>query len=92
MKRLVSLSAEDNAATALSDISPGDECCLEVAGNKYKFNAEEGIPFGHKVALIDFQPGDQVIKYGEIIGRATKTIKKGSHLHIHNVVSDRVVK
>ncbi len=33
--------------------------------------------------------GDGVIKYGEIIGRATCDIDVGDHVHVHNVESQR---
>ena len=42
------------------------------------------IPLGHKVALRDIATGDDVIKYGEVIGRASADIPAGSHLHVHN--------
>ncbi len=45
------------------------------------------IPAGHKFALYDIPEGEYVIKYGEIIGRATKDIKKGEWVHTHNVKS-----
>jgi altronate dehydratase len=43
------------------------------------------IPLGHKIALSDLSPGDDVVKYGEIIGRAKKPIKRGEHVHDHNI-------
>ena len=49
----------------------------------------EPIPFGHKFSTADIAEGDQVIKYGERIGRATQAIRAGSHTHIHNVTSQR---
>jgi altronate dehydratase small subunit len=33
--------------------------------------------------------GDDVVKYGEIIGRATADIAKGEHVHVHNIESLR---
>ncbi|MBQ8308682.1 MAG: altronate dehydratase [Clostridia bacterium] len=45
------------------------------------------IPAGHKFALRDIPQGEYVIKYGEIIGRATADIKKGEWVHTHNVKS-----
>lgn len=47
----------------------------------------ETIPAGHKFALRDIPKGEYVIKYGEIIGRATSDIKKGDWVHTHNVKS-----
>ena len=44
----------------------------------------EPIPLGHKVALRDITEGDDIIKYGEVIGRACDDIPAGSHLHVHN--------
>ncbi len=45
------------------------------------------IPAGHKYALCDIKKGETVIKYGQIIGRATTDIKKGDWVHTHNVKS-----
>ena len=45
------------------------------------------IPAGHKFALRDIAAGEYVIKYGEVIGRATENIKKGEWVHTHNVKS-----
>ncbi|AXA93972.1 galactarate dehydratase [Massilia sp. YMA4] len=38
----------------------------------------EGVPQGHKVALIDLAQGDAVVRYNVTIGRAAKAIPKGS--------------
>jgi altronate hydrolase len=46
-----------------------------------------GIPAGHKVALCDIKKGDFIIKYGQVIGRATENIKKGDWVHSHNLKS-----
>lgn len=40
---------------------------------------------GHKYALCDIKKGENVIKYGNAIGHATEDIKKGEHVHTHNV-------
>ena len=47
------------------------------------------IPIGHKVALKDFAEGDSVIKYNTDIGKVVAPIKKGEHLHVHNVKTKR---
>ena len=38
----------------------------------------EHVPQGHKVALIDFAPGQDIIRYGEVIGQARQSIQRGS--------------
>lgn len=40
---------------------------------------------GHKVARFDIKKGENVIKYGYPIGHATSDIKKGEHIHTHNL-------
>jgi (2R)-sulfolactate sulfo-lyase subunit alpha len=47
------------------------------------------IPIGHKVALRDYAVGDTVIKYNTDIGKVVAPIKKGEHLHVHNVKTKR---
>ncbi len=53
------------------------------------FKAKTEIPIGHKLALQDFKVGDTVIKYGVDIGKVVAPIKKGEHLHVHNVKTKR---
>ena len=40
---------------------------------------------GHKIALKDFKEGDTILKYGHDIGKVVAPIKKGDHVHVHNV-------
>lgn len=40
---------------------------------------------GHKYALCDIKTGENVIKYGSPIGHAIADIKKGEHVHTHNL-------
>ncbi|MCE8017660.1 UxaA family hydrolase [Halomonas sp. MCCC 1A17488] len=47
------------------------------------------IPIGHKLAIRDLAEGDTVIKYSVDIGRVIQPIKKGEHLHVHNVKTKR---
>jgi len=86
----VSLSAlvlhkNDNVATAVRPLESGDSIDVEVADCAVKIVLLQSIPFGHKFALRDIGPGERIIKYGETIGQATASIKKGEHVHLHNV-------
>lgn len=51
--------------------------------------ALDDIPIGHKVAMGDIKNGDTIMKYGHDIGKAIADIKKGGHLHVHNVKTKR---
>ena len=49
---------------------------------------ENGIvPAGHKYALRPIGKGEYVIKYGEVIGKATQEIAEGEWVHTHNLKS-----
>ena len=48
-------------------------------------NVDINLENGHKYALTDIKKGDNIIKYGNPIGHATEDIKKGEHVHTHNV-------
>jgi|TARA_B110000444_G_C18577081_1_gene472213 (2R)-sulfolactate sulfo-lyase subunit alpha len=48
-------------------------------------NSVADIPLGHKIALKDLKEGDTILKYGHDIGKVVKPIKKGEHVHVHNV-------
>ena len=48
-------------------------------------NVEVNLENGHKYAICDIKVGENIIKYGNPIGHATEDIKKGDHVHTHNV-------
>ena len=48
-------------------------------------NVEVNTENGHKYARFDIKKGENIIKYGSPIGHATEDIKKGDHVHSHNV-------
>ena len=48
-------------------------------------NVEIDLTDGHKYARQDLQVGDLIIKYGNPIGHATAPIRKGEHVHTHNM-------
>ena len=79
------LNPKDNVATAVRQLESGQSITVKKGANNTHIDLIQAIPFGHKFALHDIEPGDKIIKYGEIIGQATAKIKVGEHVHIHNV-------
>ena len=57
--------------------------------SSFRVTATMDIPIGHKVALTDIKNGDTVWKYGQDIGKAVADIKKGEHVHVHNLKTKR---
>lgn len=81
MQRLMKMNLHDTVAVALRPIQAGEELAFE--GQMYQ--AQQDIPQGHKMALIRFNQGDTITKYGYPIGHAMDTISTGDWVHTHNL-------
>jgi altronate dehydratase small subunit len=90
MKKLaLVINLKDNVATALREIKKGSRVTLKRGRERIGIKLLDDISFGYKFALKDINNGDKIIKYGEVIGKATTLIKSGEHVHVHNVKSQR---
>lgn len=49
---------------------------------------QEPISLGHKVALKAIQAGGCIVKFGVTIGRASRAIRAGQWVHLHNCSSN----
>jgi len=88
-RKSVVLNNKDNVATALTDLASGEIVEMEVDKGAISVTLIDSIPFGHKFSLTDIKLDSPIMKYGEIIGKATTDIKPGQHVHVHNVASTR---
>jgi len=88
-RKAVVLNSKDNVATALTDLEAGEVVEAEVGRGAVSVTLVDSIPFGHKFSLTDIKSDSTIMKYGEIIGKATTDIKPGQHVHVHNVASTR---
>ena len=82
---------DDVVGVAVQDIEPGTAVPgkIQSNGNEFTLDVVDPVPLGHKVALRPLSSGEQVIKYGIAIGRATRDIRAGEHVHVHNVKGER---
>ncbi len=91
-KKAIQIDAKDNVATTTGIVEAGEK--LEVLSPDGKVILEtspvEEIIFGHKIALKPLDKDEPIIKYGEVIGVASKPIKTGEWVHTHNVNSARL--
>jgi len=86
LEQIILSHPRDNVATAKSPIGSG---IFITFSKRKKIEIREEIPFGHKISLRRIPKGGAVIKYGERIGRAIRSIEPGELVHIHNVVGER---
>ncbi len=64
-------------------------CVVTSDNSSFELEALDDVPIGHKIALGDLKSGDTAIKYGEDIGKFVADVKKGSHVHVHNLKTKR---
>lgn len=83
------LNEKDNVATAVKTLKVGQKAAVRLERNLLDITLAEDIPYGHKFAVTNIKKDDKIIKYGEVIGRATSDIPVGYHAHIQNVESLR---
>ena len=79
---------KDNVGVVVVDkITLKQDCACWIMENDktVKIQSEDEIQLGHKIAMIDLNEGDTILKYGHDIGKVIKSIKKGEHVHVHNV-------
>jgi hypothetical protein len=77
------INEADNVAVTLEDVEKGGTVFLP---DGREITAADDIPYSHKVALRSFQRGENIIKYGEVIGQASEEIGEGGWVHTHNLV------
>lgn len=86
MQTVFQIETIDNVATALEPINVGT---VTIIGDRLKETvmAIESIHEGHKISLRDIKSGEEILKYGIVIGRAIKDIKEGSWVHLNCMCS-----
>ena len=82
---------KDNVATIFANgITDGIQVEVrDKRGNSQVLTVHGDVPYGHKIALTQIHVGEQITKYGEEIGVATKEIQPGDYVHVHNLDSIR---
>ena len=85
MEKALTLNEEDNVATAITPLEPGERVAVPVGKERIEVEIRDAIPFGHKFAIKDIVNGGLVVKYGHDVGAATSEIRTGQHVHVHNV-------
>jgi len=86
----VKIEPSDNVAVAIEELSPGmNGSFFTRDGTSINVEITDNIPIYHKFAIEDIACDSPVTKYGEHIGYADKDIKKGQHVHVHNLTGRR---
>ena len=85
------MDVKDNVVTCVADVKEGETVTYRKGEELCSIVAKEAIPYCHKILISDVDEGDEIIKYGESLGKTSEAIKKGcwvSHLNLFSVPRD----
>ena len=83
-KNAVLINEIDNTSVACNDFLKGESIHIK----DKKIVLLDNVTMAHKIAICDIINGEIIIKYGVSIGTATKDIKLGELVHMHNMKSN----
>ncbi|MDE2395603.1 MAG: UxaA family hydrolase [Burkholderiales bacterium] len=82
--RLLLIAPADNCLVVCRPLAEGEVVQIEGVARRMAHAVE----IGHKLARRDIRRGDKVLRYGAVIGTASRDIAAGEHIHLHNLASD----
>lgn len=80
-RRVLRIDARDNVLIALEDLASGRR--VDFDGISYEIVTN--VPAKHKFPVVDLEPGDEVVMYGVVVGKATQRIRKGELIGTRNL-------
>ncbi|QQK07783.1 UxaA family hydrolase [Miniphocaeibacter halophilus] len=75
------INEKDNVVVAVKKLEKGNKIVFK--DTEIEIRSE--VPVGHKIAIKNIKTGENIIKYGEAIGRAVTDIESGEHVHTENI-------
>src|SRR5881275_2368489 len=80
-QRVLKVHPNDNVIVALTNLAKNETITYDGEA----FQLQDNIAAKHKFAAEDFQPGDEIIMYGVLVGKAQEHISKGGWISTRNV-------
>jgi len=82
--KVLRVHKDDNVLVALEDMASGTRIDHEDSS----FELREDVSIKHKFVTASLEPGDPIIMYGVLVGRATQSISQGSAISRSNIKHD----
>lgn len=84
MNTYLQIHPKDNVLVALQDLPAGKE----IQFNGATLQLKQTIPAKHKFPIADLRPGDSVVMYGVLVGKASAPIQQGEAITVKNLQHD----
>lgn len=78
--KIIQVHPADNVLVALVNLAKGET----IHYKEINYLLEEDIPAKHKFFMTDMMPGDEIIMYGVLVGKAQKELRAGSRMSTAN--------
>lgn len=79
-QKIIQVHPNDNVLVALTDLAKGEA----ISFNGITYTLQENIGAKHKFFMQDMKPGDGIIMYGVLVGKAQLALKAGSRMSTEN--------
>lgn len=80
-QKVLKIHPADNIIVALDHLQARET--VQLSAEQYLLTGD--VPAKHKFAAQDFEPGDKIIMYGVLVGKATQPIRKGAPVTTQNI-------
>jgi altronate dehydratase small subunit len=89
--RALIIHPDDNVANLIGPGHRGQtvRCTVEGRSDAELVELVDDLPSNHKLARRDIAADEPILKYGLSIGKASRPIRRGEHVHAHNIESNR---
>ncbi|MDR2161490.1 MAG: UxaA family hydrolase [Desulfovibrio sp.] len=89
MISVIVMNVADNVGNAIVDLKPLQTAIYELDGKEHSVSCQTEVPYGFKIAVRKIPKGEDVVKYAEPIGIASRDINEGECVHVHNIMGKR---
>ncbi len=80
------MHVKDNVVVCTKELKPGEILQYKADGRWVTMEVTELVPIWNKVAIQDIAEGENVLKYGEVIGKSTCAIPQGTCVSHFNIM------
>ncbi len=80
------LNSADTVAIARVPLAAGRRIVVQGV----EIQLRDDVPAGHKVALRQIPAAGSIVRYGQVMGKASRSIEAGEHVHTHNVAFEEL--